>query len=275
MGGNKWFPLESFEGHYDGKGHTISNLDIEGVYDGTDTYSAFAAVTAPEAYIGNTIFENAHVETPSDPSSGAMYTGTVAGINGGTIEYCEVRSGMIVTNADVSSPVAAGGIAGINNGTIGFSSNSAALASIGGSLSSVGGIAGQNNGVIANSYAAGAISMQNAGSGSASGSFAGSGEGTIANCVYLSGMGAVQAQALEATTEQMAGASTGLSVLNVLNDSPSGPAWVFKPSSGFAFPVIDKDRAVPVAAALHSRRNRLSRRSLPDRGPGAARGVSG
>ncbi len=245
MSGFAWSPVEHFEGNYNGNGHKIMNLAAGTSYSGTAAYTGLMASTAPGSTVSSIVFEGVLLEAQATPATTA-YAGVVAGVNNGAIEFCEVRSGMVVTTADAASAQYTGGIAGENNGTVLFCSNSAAVAASGGSTASAGGIAGAHNGNIENSYVAGVVSLQNAGEGSGVGSIAGSGGGAITGCVYISGMGMAQVQAAEATMDQLSGANLDTAVLHILNNSVHGPAWVFDWESGFPFPVINRATAIPV-----------------------------
>ena len=116
-----WFPIgtssKPFTATFDGKGHTISNINMEPKASDTGGVSGFFGRIGSGGTVRNLIVNNTN---PSyfigikEPSTN-IFVGAIAGLNDGTIEGCanrgiEVRS--IHDNAGV------GGIAGENNGTI-------------------------------------------------------------------------------------------------------------------------------------------------------------
>ena len=130
LDGEAFKPIPSFSGTFDGQGHTISGLNIDGAYSPAGLFS--------EVCLGATI-KNLTVIGAVDPSGDGGKVGGIAGDNSGTIESCRFK-GTVIGKSDV------GGIAGINRleGTI---KNSYAEGEIIGE-SRVGGIAGSNDGLI-------------------------------------------------------------------------------------------------------------------------------
>lgn len=126
-----------FSGHFNGMGHTISNMRI---YSSTNNTGLFGYVY----YDG--VIENLMLQSPSVTVTGAVYhAGTIAGTNDGLIQNCKVvgtdpiqmtdngafNAGGIVGSVEENGVVrncvsdipvlggwSAGGIAGINTGTV-------------------------------------------------------------------------------------------------------------------------------------------------------------
>lgn len=115
-------PSTQFKGIFDGNGHSITGLRIEGE-DGVGLFSCL--------YGG--IIKNLSVEAQV---VGESFVGIIAGVNeSGTIEECQV------TGSVKASENAAGGIVGKNNGRV---KNSLSLAYIVNSTAYSGGVAGTN-----------------------------------------------------------------------------------------------------------------------------------
>ena len=155
--GNEWLPIGTednpFNGTFDGRGHTISNIVISG--GGANEVGIFG-VLGESAVIKNVTFENVTVTS-------GQYVGIVAGINNGTIENVDVtntNSQYEGVNVNTNRALYAGGIVGLNNGSINYATSDVAITT---NTSAnvefrVGGIAGQNDGYI---YDAGSTSNIN------------------------------------------------------------------------------------------------------------------
>ena len=140
--GNEMAPIGTssnggFYGHFDGKGHTISNLHISGRVDAytglfSENYGTISGVTLA----GCTVTDEA----------GTQYTGGIVGFNYGTVSGCHITGNSSVSSTGTSTFL--GGIVGYNNGGTVSDCTSAATvsATAGNSNQLVGGIVGYNNG---------------------------------------------------------------------------------------------------------------------------------
>jgi hypothetical protein len=131
----------SFEGFFDGKNHTISNLTIDTEGAGTDYLGLFRYV-GPNAEVNNLGIVNCHISggTASD------YLGGLCGSNYGNIEKCSV-TGFISGNTWI------GGLCGISRNVI---SNSTTDCNVTG-VNYLGGICGENQDSIENCSADGSV----------------------------------------------------------------------------------------------------------------------
>ena len=142
--------MNSFNGTFDGNGHTISNLNIDsGLADG-NRHGLFATLEK-NATVKNLTVKNANVFSSNTPVEGS---GVIAKVNNGKIEKCFVDSATV----QLGNWANLGGIAGANNGTINNCGvvNSNLTRRWGGSSSScnksIGGISERNNGKITNCF---------------------------------------------------------------------------------------------------------------------------
>lgn len=130
LAGVEFTPIPSFNGTFDGGGHTISGLDLSGSVSPTGLFGMLQS---------GAVVKNLHVRGSVAPGGARDMAGGIAGINSGVIENCSFMG-------TVSGGNSVGGIAGVNDvgGTV---RDSAAGGSITGK-SMTGGIAGKNLGVI-------------------------------------------------------------------------------------------------------------------------------
>jgi FlaG/FlaF family flagellin (archaellin) len=148
-GGNGFRPIGvkggSFNGTFDGQGHTVSNLFIgKSVNTGTDTGGTFGIV-GPDGVVTSVHISNAEVAT-----NNGFNVGILAGINNGKLKN-STTSGAIFGVSTV------GGLVGSNdNGAV---SNSSSTATVKAGGINHGGLIGANraNGVVKNSYARGTV----------------------------------------------------------------------------------------------------------------------
>ena len=155
-----------YAGHFDGNGHAISNLTVNG-----SSYCGLFGKTDPVSNISNLAVENCSI------SASSQYAGGLCGYNSGTISNC-YATGLI---SGGYSSYNIGGLCGINYGTI---SNCYASGGISGNRS-LGGLCGYNySGTISNCYATGSVLGGNYSD--YLGGFCGINSGTISNC-YASG----------------------------------------------------------------------------------------
>lgn len=117
VGEGYWVPLKNFSGRFDGNGYTISNVNVDKVsyvsahsdiadFDATvfnTTHTGFFQTIEPSAVVYNVKFENYKA------SGQYTYFGTIAGINGGTIERVEVKDAYLNVDTTVL-----GGLVGVN-----------------------------------------------------------------------------------------------------------------------------------------------------------------
>lgn len=134
----KWFQNTDFKGTFDGNGHTIkglritadhfnsqnhSNYDSDGNGSSTTNvtgYGLFPIITKT-GVVKNLILEEVNVDIEVSKAELSGFTryhaaGAIAGINGGTIENCVVKSGSVKIYGGGSSGVnrVAGGVVGWN-----------------------------------------------------------------------------------------------------------------------------------------------------------------
>lgn len=121
----------SFRGVFDGGGHTISNLKVNGTSTAANCIGMFAYVEGTSAKIQNVNFDNLVIDAPNNEQAGVV--GLLTG--GATIENVNVMSG------SVTAKEAAGGVVGrvTNTGTVSKCNN---FATITASTANAGGIAG-------------------------------------------------------------------------------------------------------------------------------------
>lgn len=131
--GEDFAPIPSFSGSFDGAGHTISGINIEGAYSPAGLFGVVE---------GGATIKNLKVQGVVAPSGDKGFVGGIVGDNSGTIENC-IFEGSLLGVSD------AGGIAGINRtfGTIASCSTSGEIVG----EYRTGGIAGSNEGMITSS----------------------------------------------------------------------------------------------------------------------------
>ncbi|MGN6648834.1 beta strand repeat-containing protein, partial [Trinickia sp.] len=152
----------AFTGQFDGQGHTISSLTIQGTAEGDSNSQPiasglFGTLGASAAVRDLNVNGTESVFSMDFVSSGMGAEGILAAYNYGTISHVNT-SGTINNLAGVQSNIfldstLAGGLVGVNHGTIERSASTVA-SSTGGTS---GGLAGENDGVITQSYAAGHV----------------------------------------------------------------------------------------------------------------------
>jgi hypothetical protein len=222
-----WTPIRNFSGHFNGRGHTISNLTITSNGD----LIGFFSGTASGGRIENVNLVSVNV-------SGNLNVGGLLGANDvGTVQNCSVSGtvrgnsgvgmlsganygGGVISNCTASGKVVAtgsyvGGLVGSNYAVI---SNSAAYTIISG-WSSVGGIAGENYtgaGNVLNCIASGRV----IGTGSYVGGLIGRNysESTMSGCLFdVQGTGRSDSSIGRTTAEMTSGNPGGL-----------GGAWTYE-----------------------------------------------
>ncbi len=174
LGGMEWRPLGTestpFVGHFDGGGHTVSDLRITGALDHAGLFG----------YNEGTVEHLFALDFVIDPNNDEGYAGGLVGYNGGRIEACyadgtvknaHLAGGLVGYNAEgtikncfargeVSQSHCAGGLVGTNGGSI---ENCYAAASVSASstqaayVSAAGGLVGTNGGEILGCFAVGAV----------------------------------------------------------------------------------------------------------------------
>lgn len=155
--GGTWTPLSQLKGRFNGNGHTIENLYV----NGGENVGLFSSLAS------SAIFENVKFANPTlIARSSTAYMGVVAGINEGTISRVEIKDATITNGANVSACV--GGVTGLNRSintgerkTIAVVDRTSITATMNGNsgiIGYVGGIAGINKGgKIMFSYSAGTV----------------------------------------------------------------------------------------------------------------------
>jgi len=148
-GKGDWVPIGlGSSGVFDGNGHTITGLTI----NGTESYQGM--FTRVSGKVENLRLENVNINNT------LSYTGAIAGENCGTISNCSA-SGSVS-----SSSSAVGGLVGANWGISSIIQNSFSAVNVTGSSTSVGGIAGfshNSGGTIRNCYSTGTVTGGEAG----------------------------------------------------------------------------------------------------------------
>ncbi|MGC3977087.1 MAG: YDG domain-containing protein [Paludibacteraceae bacterium] len=142
--GAGWNPIGTFTGTFDGGGHILSNLSINGT--SISQYVGLFGINS--GTIQNIVLKDAHV-------SGNYSVGSLVGWNNNTVSVCCVTGSSSVVGRNT-----VGGLVGWNANTI---SNCYTTCSVSGTDASVGGLAGCNSStaVIQYCYACGAVSGTN------------------------------------------------------------------------------------------------------------------
>ncbi len=137
LSGTTWSisPIPWFAGHFDGSGHVIDHLNIQG-----GAGLGLFGTLADNAIVSNLGLENANVESTAD------LAGTLAGENEGTLMNC-YSTGTVAGNHQI------GGLIGLNGGDV---SNCYALNAVS-ARGYGGGLIGNNDGCTSNCYSAGQI----------------------------------------------------------------------------------------------------------------------
>lgn len=157
-GGSNWNPINTYQGTFDGGGHTISGLVIKGNSTRLGFFQFLKSAT-----VKNLTLEN--VQITNDFSwDGMSYVGGVAGENeGSVIENCFV-SGSVIGNAIGKwSKSCVGGVAGriSNAGTVYFDAVGCGTSATVKGHNRVGGVAGEvilDN--VASCYATGSVTLE-------------------------------------------------------------------------------------------------------------------
>ncbi len=195
--GKPWVPFHSFEGIFDGQGHTVSGLVLDSA---EQSYIGF--VTENLGTITNVSFEGVKASGKNVGAAAGINrsNGTISGVTiSGTLQGTEAAGSAAAVNEGTISKVNAvdltlsgagriGGITGVNAGSISASSSGASINGTGQAAGGItgqnapagiitdsmsyadvnaaaaeavaGGIAGTNSGSISNSYSAGRISAE-------------------------------------------------------------------------------------------------------------------
>ena len=180
---NPWTPIgnggetsggNTFEGSFDGQGHSVKNLYVTG----NGNAGLFGYVSAEGTV------KNLGVSGSSTSTSG----GGVAAINFGSIENCS--SGVIVT-ATGSNNVYVGGVVDQNHGSVTNCYNTGNITVTGNNNNNdvyVGGVVAQNysSGRVTNCYNIGTIAVTDSGSSYVGGIVGENDDGSVTNSYYLS-----------------------------------------------------------------------------------------
>lgn len=176
---NPWEPIgngggtsggNTFEGSFDGQGHSVKNLYVTG----NGNAGLFGYVSAEGTV------KNLGVSGSSTSTSG----GGVAAINFGSIENCS--SGVIVT-ATGSNNVYVGGVVDQNHGSVTNCYNTGNITVTGNNNDVyVGGVVAQNYSNVTNCYNTGTITVTDSGSSYVGGAVGENDDGSVTNCYYLS-----------------------------------------------------------------------------------------
>ena len=144
--------LYSFQGTFDGGGHTISGIRIYKYGQSYDTwYASLFGYVNDGGTVKNIVLADARF-------TGFNYVGGIVGSNKGTVSGCTAKSDVTVF-AILDGSNGHGGIVGDNDGTVSGCTSSAHVTAKGdvADISDFGGIVGYNNGTILNCTAAGVV----------------------------------------------------------------------------------------------------------------------
>ena len=164
LSGNNWTPQPNITAIFEGNGNTLSNLTISGT---TGAKWSFFAEIGSGGHVRNLALSDVDV-------TGTNSTGSLAGLNNGTITGCSATGTVTATNWFI------GGLVGENTGTIIASHSSV---TVDGGQNETGGLVGKNTGTIAASYATGNVN----GDGRSVGGLAGENRGGTIAASYATG----------------------------------------------------------------------------------------
>ena len=161
-----------FSGHFDGQGHTISNLHIS---EKVDLYAGLFAVNT------STISGVTLAGCTVTDEEGTTYTGGIAGLNIGEVSGCHITGTSSVTGASFYL----GGIVGKNNGTMsGCTSAANVRGTAGNDNQYVGGIVGWNDGTVSGCGNTGGVDISGTGSSTYyCGGIVGENFGKVSGCI--------------------------------------------------------------------------------------------
>ncbi len=173
LGGLLWTPIgtwdgfngKTFKGTFDGAGHTISGLYLDGTADYQGLFGAVSGATLKNLTVSGTVTGGSHV-------AGIVALGT----DNTTVDNCH-------NSATVTGASHVGGIVGnIQNGTVINCSNTGDITSSS-NLYGAGGIVGFSQGTVQNCYNAGTVS----GTGTVGGIVGYNMSGVVQNCYTVTG----------------------------------------------------------------------------------------
>lgn len=142
---------DSFNGHFDGNGHTISNISISNSY----SYVGIFGNIGNGGSVENLTIKNVSI---SSTKGSELYLGVVAGCNQGTINNVVVDNVKITHEGTGTSKQYVGGFVGVNTNTITNSSVTNVTMDLRSRLmSTVGGFVGCNGGITQTAIAAAKI----------------------------------------------------------------------------------------------------------------------
>jgi len=136
-----------FGGTFDGGGHTISNLTMNGMMD----YTGLFCVVLKEGVVKNLHVVNFDI-------TGKCKTGGLAGKNEGTITNCTVQGRLTMPDGD-RERCTYGGLIGFNYGHVTGCKADVELAAAGPVTKSFGGLIGRNLGIVRQCCSAGSITV--------------------------------------------------------------------------------------------------------------------
>ncbi|WP_233217357.1 two-partner secretion domain-containing protein [Trinickia dabaoshanensis] len=142
-----------FAGQFDGRGHTISSLTMQGSGTGAPAVGMFATLGKSAVVRDLNVNGSATIQAAPDLTSTGGTEGILAGENDGTVLRVNTSGTVSAAETAGGNSTTAGGLVGVNRGTIVRSSSSAAT--IAGA--NVGGLVGENDGVVTQSYASGTV----------------------------------------------------------------------------------------------------------------------
>ena len=233
-GVEQWTPIGKngtslyFSGHFDGNGHTITNLTITSYISGFNYYGLFGYVKGSEGNLAE-INRIGLIDTNINITSTiSICFGTVAGnVEFTTISNCYNTGDIIITGTASSSVVSIGGIVGITTNSITNNcyntGNLSVTVTSSSSTANVGGIVGNSNFEITNCHNTGIISATstNAYSTANAGGIAGYTGYDIVNCYNTGNISATSTNSYVSTLNPnaggIAGTSTNCEIYNCYN----------------------------------------------------------
>ena len=123
LSGTEWEPVGDrnnvYTGTFDGNGHTISNLRLDGAYE----YGGLIVHIGTAGRVQNLILSDVDINNTYSNSYSAPNVGAVTGINEGTISNCEI-SGSVSQTSEYGN---LGSLVGTNTGIIEYCRSSATI----------------------------------------------------------------------------------------------------------------------------------------------------
>lgn len=245
MTGVDYSPIASFTGHYDGAGHTISNLEVrivDAVLTEGQMHYTGGLVQSSNGNLRNICLVNPQVAIsytgPKYAWPHQLYVGGIVGRSSGRVEDCMVIGGSVTVTVEAESwntDAYIGGIVGYGGASFCGCTADITLDNKSGSreASYLGGVAGYSYGSGVNqSYFAGTLS--GAGVSAKIGAIAGYNISYVTSCVMLGGSAP---QAVGFGSGSAVSCTSGELSSNDILGKLGGGAWHFIPACGYPYPL--------------------------------------